>query len=210
MRIARLIVSAGLVLAAACATPTSRPGQTGESDLLTKMNDVAPAYVKLVLAVGRHDKDYVDAFYGPAEWKTEVEAAKKPLDAIAAEAESLLARLRKLPEPSDEMLRLRRSYLTHQLESLAARVAMLRGKKLSFDEESRALYDAVAPTHSDGYFEEILKRLEARIPGGRTDQPTLRRMAQAIRHSERKTRHRFSARDQSLPRTYARAPPASA
>ena len=30
---------------------------------------IAEAYVKLVLAMGPHDKDYVDAFYGPAKWK---------------------------------------------------------------------------------------------------------------------------------------------
>jgi hypothetical protein len=166
MRIARLLFLGALVLAAACATPTSRPGPTGGADLLTEMNDIAPAYVKLVLAVGRHDRDYVDAFYGPAEWKTEVEAAKKPLDAIATEAESLVARLRKLPEPSDEMLRLRRSYLTRQLESLAARVAMLRGKKLSFDEESRALYDAVAPVQTEEHFRAVRDELDRALPPG--------------------------------------------
>ena len=35
--------------------------------------------MKLVLAVGQHDADYVDAFYGPPEWRKEAEAAKKPL-----------------------------------------------------------------------------------------------------------------------------------
>jgi len=47
---------------------------------------VAEQYVKLVLAVGQHDADYVDAFYGPAEWRKEAEAAKKPLAEIDAEA----------------------------------------------------------------------------------------------------------------------------
>jgi hypothetical protein len=31
------------------------------------MNDVAERYVRLVLALGQHDPDYVDAFYGPAD-----------------------------------------------------------------------------------------------------------------------------------------------
>lgn len=34
---------------------------------------VAESYVKVALAVGQHDADFVDAYYGPAEWKTEVE-----------------------------------------------------------------------------------------------------------------------------------------
>ena len=37
------------------------------------MNRIAEPYVKLVLAVGQHDADYVDAFYGPPEWRTEAE-----------------------------------------------------------------------------------------------------------------------------------------
>ena len=40
--------------------------------------------MKLVLAVGQHDADYVDAFYGPPEWRKEAEAAKTPLATIDA------------------------------------------------------------------------------------------------------------------------------
>src|SRR5262245_45872815 len=47
---------------------------------------VAEQYVKLVLAVGQHDGDYVDAFYGPVEWRTEAETAKKPLAEIDRQA----------------------------------------------------------------------------------------------------------------------------
>ncbi|HEX9689807.1 MAG TPA: hypothetical protein VGB47_12140 [Thermoanaerobaculia bacterium] len=129
------------------------------------MNEVAPAYVKLVLAVGQHDKDYVDAFYGPADWKNEAEAMKKPLEAITSDAEALISRLERLPQPSDEMGQLRRSYLTRQLQALSARVAMLRGKKLSFDEESRALYDAVAPVNTEEHFRGVREELDRALPG---------------------------------------------
>ena len=44
------------------------------------MNAVAERYVHLVLALGQHDPDYVDAFYGPAEWKThDAISAERPL-----------------------------------------------------------------------------------------------------------------------------------
>ena len=33
------------------------------------MDKIAEQYVKLVLAMGQHDADYVDAYYGPPEWK---------------------------------------------------------------------------------------------------------------------------------------------
>src|SRR5438477_9576372 len=58
------------------------------------MSAVAEQYVHLVLALGQHDPDYVDAFYGPAEWKTQAEKEKKSLDAIGAEAAELLKKLR--------------------------------------------------------------------------------------------------------------------
>ena len=114
------------------------------------MNAVAERYAHLVLALGQHDPDYVDAFYGPAEWKTQAEKEKKSLDAIGAEAAELSATLAKIPDAAtsgDEMLKLRREYLQKQVAALAARVRMLKGEKLKFDDESRALYDAVAPTY---------------------------------------------------------------
>jgi len=39
------------------------------NELELKMNKIAEGYVKLVLNVGLHDPGYVDAYYGPAEWK---------------------------------------------------------------------------------------------------------------------------------------------
>ncbi len=129
------------------------------------MEEIATAYGKLVLAMGQHDKDYVDAFYGPAEWKSEAEKAKKPLAAIREEAMNLFATLTAVPVPDEEIARLRLNYLTKQLSALEARVRIVQGEKMKFDEESRALYDAVAPTQSEAHFQTILDRLEAKLPG---------------------------------------------
>jgi len=132
------------------------------------MNGIAERYAHLVLALGQHDPDYVDAFYGPPEWKTQAEKEKKSLDAIGAEAAELNATLAKTPDPAtsgDELLKLRREYLQKQVAALAARVRMVKGEKLKFDDESRALYDAVAPTFPDSHFIQIIGQLEAKIPG---------------------------------------------
>jgi hypothetical protein len=48
---------------------------------------------------------------------------------------------------------------------LRSRVAMLQGKKMTFDEESLALYDAVAPTWPVAEFEAVLAQLSAKLPG---------------------------------------------
>ena len=133
------------------------------------MNSIAERYVHLVLALGQHDPDYVDAFYGPADWKTEAEEQKKSLDAIGVEAAKLSLTLTETPIAprtlDSDLRRLRREYLHKQLAALAARVRMLKGEKLKFDDESRALYDAVAPTYPDSHFDGILEQLEAKIPG---------------------------------------------
>ncbi len=138
---------------------------SGGARAADEMNAVAERYVHLVLALGQHDPDYVDAFYGPPEWKTQAEKEKKSLDAIGAEAAELIGALAKTPIAGDDLLQLRREYLQKQVAALAARVRMLKGEKLKFDDDSRALYDAVAPTFPDSHFDQILSKLEAKIPG---------------------------------------------
>jgi len=144
-------------LAAGCATTPKDPFE---------MNEAAESYVKLVLAVGQHDPDYVDAYYGPPEWRSAAEAAKRPLAEIGAEADALIATLEAHPQAGgDELERLRHQYLTRQLQALAARVDLLSGTKMKFDQESKALYDAVAPTRDAAHFQSILARLDAALPG---------------------------------------------
>ena len=136
------------------------------------LRPIAQGYVKMVLAVGQHDADYVDAFYGPAEWRKEAETAGKlPLASIDQHAASLEEALQKTgTTPPDvkeaELWALRRQYLTRQLAALRARVAMLNGKKMSFDEESMALYDAMAPIKPESEFETVLKQIDAKLPPG--------------------------------------------
>src|ERR1044072_7338294 len=101
------------------------------------MNALAERYVKLVLAVGQHDADYVDAYYGPPEWQKEAESAKRPLAEIDRDAAAVEAALNAAnPPPSaEEIFRLRHEYLSKQLAALRARVSILGGKTLTFDEE---------------------------------------------------------------------------
>lgn len=135
----------------------------------SSMNATAESYVKLVLGVGQHDPDYVDAYYGPPEWKAEAEAAKRPLAELRAEAARLVEALQGYspasPASPDEMVRLRQQYLTRQLQSMVTRIDMLSGKRLTFDEESQALYDAVAPKYGAEHFQRILDKLEGLVPG---------------------------------------------
>jgi hypothetical protein len=161
MKCASLVVLC-LSLVAASTTNGTTPSPTPAA--VTSVNKIAEAYVKLVLAMGQHDPDYVDAYYGPPEWN-EQSKEKKPLDAIASEARRLHDQLAKISQPTDEMEQLRRRYLPKQLSALEARVRILNGERLKFDEESQALYDAVAPAFPETHFQEILAELEPKLPG---------------------------------------------
>ena len=139
---------------------------TDPAALDSVLNPIAEAYVKLVLAVGEHDADYVDAYYGPPDWRAAVEQEQRPLSALRQTADSLLASLQPLPADSlAPLARLRHRYLTRQLQAVRAYIGILGGDRLSFDDESRALYDAVAPTYPESHFRELLDSLAAALPG---------------------------------------------
>lgn len=159
-------VAPGLVVTGCLAAPPERSNDAQNAYGQKTMDSLAPGYVKLVLALGQHDADYVDAFYGPPEWKTEAERTKLPLADIDRQGASLIEQLgEKPPESKDELIPLRHQYLRRQLEALRTRVAMLSGRKFSFDEESKALYDAVAPVNTEATFQKIIVDLEKLVPG---------------------------------------------
>jgi hypothetical protein len=120
-------------------------------------------YVRLVLAVGQHDADYVDAYYGPPEWQPAAGDMPRPLAALHDDAEALAEAID--GGAGEALAPARRAFLRAQVRAVEARLRMLAGEHLSFDEESRALYDAVAPTHPDAWFDDALSELASLVPG---------------------------------------------
>ncbi len=160
-----VVLIAGGIGALGCAREDAGAAAgAGEAD--AAMNRIAESYVKLALAVGQHDTDYVDAYSGPEEWKAAAERENKPLDAIRREATPLMAELARLGVSGQpEIIRLRREYLIKQMQAMITRVDMQEGVLLPFDDESRALYDAVSPRHPESHYQELIDRLDAKLPG---------------------------------------------
>ncbi|MET0343920.1 MAG: hypothetical protein ABW252_23095 [Polyangiales bacterium] len=172
MQLTRREFALGAVLAAtsACGSRTSagpRPAVPSLAipDPARALDPLAERYVRLVLGLGRHDPDYVDAYYGPPAWKREADAEAAPLVRIAEGAAALEASLAASFEPTDPLLKLRRRYLARQTAALSARVAMLSGKRRSFDDESEGLYDARVPARDDAEFEAVHAELARHLPG---------------------------------------------
>ncbi|MBN2183704.1 MAG: hypothetical protein JW746_00080 [Candidatus Krumholzibacteriota bacterium] len=131
------------------------------------MNSIAEQYVKLVLAAGQHDPMYVDAYYGPGEWKTQAEEGQQSLGELSSETGALIGRLCEADlSGADEIVKLRREYLLKQLKALAMHLSVLGGAKHPFDEESRALYDIEVPRYTEDDFKKIMEEVEALVPEG--------------------------------------------
>lgn len=138
-------------------------GTSGKGEL--KMNELAARYVKMVLAMEHHDPGYVDAYYGPTEWRTAVEESPWQLEQIVKEADSLEFLLSRLDPGEDEYSRLRHIFLNGQIGAVRFRAEMLLGRSVTFDEESQGLYAATAPRNSAAYYDSKLQQLDALLPG---------------------------------------------
>jgi hypothetical protein len=112
------------------------------------MNDAAQQYVRLVLAMGEHDADYVDSYYGPPSWREEVRAAKQTLPEIHASAVALRETLASADRPLEGIESLRLDYLHRQTDALIARVEMLFevGSRQSAVKTTEATADRRLPT----------------------------------------------------------------
>lgn len=147
----------------------SEKEQRLKSDLEIKMNSIAEGYVKLVLEVGKYDPNFVDAYYGPKEWKPK--EGNIPFDSTAnlkliSSADSLLNELELLSEyNATELETLRYRYLYKQLFAVKTKIIVLNGSLLPFNLESRAFYD-VSPLETDEkIFQNILDELDKILPG---------------------------------------------
>ena len=134
-----------------------------------EMDSIAESYVKLVLNVGQYDPDYVDAYYGPEEWKPQQKINENDsagIQYLFDWSDKLLDSLDLIGDKDAGQLEiLRYRYLYKQLLAVKARLFMLADGEFTFDEEAKALYDAVPPNHSAEHFQKILDSLDSALPG---------------------------------------------
>lgn len=129
------------------------------------LDDVARNYVHLVLALGEHDSGYVDAYYGPPQWRDDAKKAALGLEEIVGRADQLSTQLP--GDAQDDPARaLRIAYLRGQLSALRAYAQQLHAPgQRNFDAEASALYDTVPPRTDYQEYDAILEQLGALLPG---------------------------------------------
>lgn len=155
-----------LLLAAACWACTSTQTETDTTQAST-MDQLAERYVKALLQLGQYDSDIVDAYYGPEEWKpTEPAADSLPAAKFLSEFKAIQEQLQAQDTTglsADEQRRL--AMFQKQVLAAITKVEMMQGKKYSFDEEAKLLYDAEPPHYELAYFDSILANIDSQLPG---------------------------------------------
>ncbi|MFN3472918.1 MAG: hypothetical protein ACK4ZW_02620 [Blastomonas sp.] len=151
-----------LLLCAAC-TPRTGPQTTATADPL---DDFARQYVMLTLEIGTHEEGYIDAYYGPAEWRRAAEASPRALPALAEAVDRLDAGIAALDVTDREpMVQRRVTFLRAQLNAARTRLRMLRGETLSFRQESLGLFGATPDILPLESYDPVLTQIEALLPG---------------------------------------------
>ena len=150
---------------------SNKNNSSANNTLDKKMNEISEQYVKQVLRAGQLDQNFVDAYYGPKGWEQKdvlntKEDTIKVMNECNSGVDTLLNKLDALgKDKADEMQTLRFRFLYKQLLAVKAKLFMLKGGSFSFDDESRALYDAVSPSYHKGHYQEIIDRLNKILPG---------------------------------------------
>ena len=129
------------------------------------VNDLAEDYLYLELSMSLHDGAHVDAYFGPEEIKTAAGESALSLDQILTASGDLASRLSTVDVGDDEMLGMRVAGLLARLQALDTRIAINKGDLPRFDDESLALFGSRAPTNEAAHFEEILRQIDALLPG---------------------------------------------
>jgi hypothetical protein len=153
----RFLATAFFALAISACAPRAEPD----------LNPLAEQYVRLSLEIGTHEDGYIDAYYGPPEWKTEAEASPRPIAELKTAVETLKAQVDAAYERArDEAVRRRAHTLSAYLASARFRLDMMEGVRVPFADEAERLFalrPELPPLES---FDAALVRIEQIVPPG--------------------------------------------
>jgi hypothetical protein len=128
--------------------------------MMRKAIDFGRNYLRLALEIEKHVPGYVDAYFGPAELKAEVEAADpKPPTALLDDLSWLQAHV-----PAGDPKR--HAYLQAHLRSMECTLRRLAGEGSDYLDEARRLYDIELHLTDESRFTAAHHELDTCLPGG--------------------------------------------
>ena len=148
--------------------PVLSYGQKPKKDSqIRSLNQIAEDYVRLGLAIGQYDTDFVDAYYGPDSLKPS--AAKQalfPKDRLLNVSNKLLEELRVYSLKGKDTSAVRRAnWIASQLIATNRRIRIFTGEYASFDTEAKELFGLLPPSFTEEYFRKLVKELDHLLPG---------------------------------------------
>jgi hypothetical protein len=130
-----------------------------------KLNTIAHNYVKLGLAIGAYDADFVDAYYGPDSLRPTKEVSPQfPKEAFLKQVNALQEELKPFLQQTGNAGQ-RARWLNQQLIAYQRRIRIFSSEYSSFDNESKELFGVVAPVYTESYFKKLVADLDRILPG---------------------------------------------
>jgi hypothetical protein len=125
------------------------------------MDEIGRSYLTLALHLDCHMPGFIDAYYGPAELKAEVQSGEpRSQVALADDAK----RLQEAIDRSDYAPR-RKEYVLRQVHAMAALIGNLSGEQLGFEEEVEAYFDVIPEMTGEDVFEAYHAKMDSLLPG---------------------------------------------
>jgi len=131
---------------------------------LWAMDELAERYVRLALEYGEYDKDYVDAYLGPSQWREQAREQLRPQQQLTADIAGLLQELSNI-SPGSELEQHRLDHLLKTVRAMDTRARIVMGEPFSFATEARLIYDVELPEYEMRRFDELLAEIDVLVPG---------------------------------------------
>lgn len=137
-----------------------------EKDNNMNLDLTAEEFIKICLAWGNFDEDYVDAYYGPEKFKFEAKEMDLKIEDFEKECNALIDKINSIKlDETNKLEELRKNYQISTLNALKTRVRILNGEKISFDEECLGIFGVIPDKYDEEYFVAIIKEIDELLPG---------------------------------------------
>jgi hypothetical protein len=160
------LLAALFFFVAGCATaPVIDPTEAIFTDAADPLDALARDYVRFTLEIGEREEGYVDAYYGPPEWREAAHAHPRTVEQLAAAAAELSSRAAAMTVPAGSIEARRLAFLIAQLTAAQTRLRMIQGERLSFADEALGLYGVTPEIRPLAEYDPVLARIERLVPG---------------------------------------------
>lgn len=134
----------------------------GSSDV--NLDDIARSYVQLALEIDTYESGYVDAYFGPPEWREAAKKNPRGRSDLKAEADRLQALLASYTSGGADLVQ-RAKVLRGNITSARFRLDMIDGARAPFADEAEKLFALRPELKPLSAYDGALAKIDALAPG---------------------------------------------